>query len=482
MRKHNRGFRRIGATVTAVALALMGSAALAAPASAVGNLPTEDGTLTIHKYEQPQPAGAENNTGGTITVPDAWVPLTGVTFNIQAITDVDLETNEGWELAAAYAANPALATELGAATPVTTVAGGSTPATTLPIGAYLVTEVASPGATLPDGSPANIVMMAAPFVVTVPVPTDDGTWNSDVHVYPKNSLSAIAKEVGDPTGPGLGETLPWTIEVKIPTLTAGQSFTHFEIVDALDPKIEYVAGSAAMTVNGTPVEFTDNTVGQDVALAVSGTGSATLAANQGETLVVTFETTVLEAGTIENDATVYINDPGHNNGVDSNEVFSYWGSIEILKHAEGDVAQVLEGAVFTVHLSQADALAGANAITVDGQTAFETGPDGTIVIPGLWIGNEAGATATYWLHEVEAPAGYEISPAALAIEVVLTAEGADQTVPVRVENPQVPPIELPITGGEGTMALMIGGGGLLLLAAGAALVIARRRPAGVSAE
>ena len=461
------GIRRIGATVTAVALALLGSVALAAPASAADNVPTADGMLTIHKFEQPLVPGGLNNSGEPLADTSGWVPLTGVDFTIQQIADVDLETTEGWELAADYAADPSTADSLGVATTVTTGTNGSI-ATTLPIGAYLVTEIASPGATLPGGDTANITMTAAPFVVTVPVPTGDGTWNSDVHVYPKNSLSAITKAPGTPSTLGLGATLPWTIEVKIPTLTAGDTFTQLDIADTLVDQLAY-AGAPALTIDGAPIAFTDSTSGQDVLLSV--TDFAMLTANQGKTLTVTFNTTVEGAGAIANTASVVING---STPIESGATSSYWGQIQIVKHAEGNEDTRLAGAVFTVHSSETDGTSGANAIVVDGQEEFTTGADGTIVIPGLFVGNEATSTATYWLHEVEAPAGYTVNP--VAIPVSLSADALDAATAILVPNPQVSAITLPVTGGDGTMALMIGGGGLLLLAAGAALVIARRRP------
>ena len=465
------GIRRIGATVTAVALALLGSVALAAPASAADNVPTADGMLTIHKFEQPLVPGGLNNSGEPLADTSGWVPLTGVGFTIQEITDVDLETTEGWELAADYAADPSTADSLGVATTVTTGTNGSI-ATTLPIGAYLVTEIASPGATLPGGDTANITMTAAPFVVTVPVPTAGGTWNSDVHVYPKNSLSSITKAPGDPSALGLGATMPWTIEVKIPTLTAGDEFDQLLVTDTLAAQLAYVAGSATMTVDGTAVEFTDSTAGQDVSLAVSGTGFGTLTAHQGETLMVTFDTTVIAAGAIDNTASVVLNGSAP---IESDAVTTYWGQIQIVKHAEGDEATRLAGAVFTVHSTEADGTSGANPIEFPGgQTEFTTLADGTVVIPGLFVGNEATSTTTYWLHEVEAPAGYTVNP--VAVPVTLSADAVAAAAEILVPNPQVPAISLPVTGGDGTMALMIGGGGLLLLAAGAALVIARRRP------
>lgn len=469
--------RRTIAAVAAAALAMVGVLAAAAPASAApGNMPTGDGTLTIHKFEQPATSGAANDSGAPLSsaTTSSWVALSGVKFTVQRITTVDLQTNAGWDAASGYATSPSTipAGSLGAASTVTTGASGAV-SRTLPIGAYLVTEVASPDAKLPDGSPAHITMTAAPFVVTVPIPTTAGTWNTDVHVYPKNSLSAVAKSVAAPSGLGLGATLTWTIDVKIPFLTAGDSFSDFDVTDVLDAKLQYVAGSATASVAGTSVAVTDTTSGQNVALSPA---LGALAAHQGKTISFSFSTTVIAAGSVVNQASAFINDPNHTNGITSNQATTYWGSILITKHAEGDAAKTLEGAVFGVYTSEADALADTNRVSVNGEDEFRTGVDGTVLIPGLFVSNTPGQTKVYYVHELTAPAGYDLNETAFA--VTLTADGQVATpVAQSVADPQKPAFELPITGGDGARTMLFLGGGLLLVALGVAIVAMRRRSA-----
>lgn len=242
-------------------------------------------------------------------------------------------------------------------------------------------------------------------------------------------------------------------------------------MDDLDSKIEYVAGSAAVTVGATTIAIDDNSTSSQVNIEV--TDLAALAGLGGQTLTLTFDTTVIAAGEILNEADVFINDPNHNNGITTNEVPSSWGQIRILKHAEGDVTKTLRGATFTVHETEADALADANPISVGGVTEFTTDGNGVVLIPGLFVSNTAGATKTYYLKETVAPVGYNPNPN--AIPVVLTAgSGVATPVEVSVPNPQKPEIELPLTGGTGTVLLSVTGAGLLL--AGIALArVARRR-------
>lgn len=494
-RQTGRGLaKRAVAAVAAIALAMLGATAMAAPASAApANMPTGDGSLNIHKYQQPSPAGAANHDGSPITVPGGWVALDGVNFSIQRINDVDLTTDAGWALANTYAADPASATDLGAATNVVTSGGGLATAG-LPIGAYLVTELASPGATA-AGVPVTITTAVAPFVVTVPIPTGDGTWNSNVHVYPKNSVTTQpVKTVSEPDPPGLlGSVLTWTIQIVIPTLPPGESFTHFQIIDDLDEKISYVPGSFSATINGTSVTggFTDNSPLDRTQVNVVVTDPSVLNGHGGDVLTVSFDTHVLGTcgahscgiGEIVNIGDVYINDPNHEHAIRTNPATSYWGGIKIIKHAEGDPTRTLEGARFEVYETEADALAGTNVLAEDVDhlitSNWSTGPDGTLTIWGLWVSNTAGETKTYWLRETQAPPGYQLITD--PIPVTLTA-GSDLATPVDilVPNPQKPQIELPLTGGAGTVTLTLIGASLIAAGGVLARVASRRRSGGAA--
>lgn len=484
--KTSRGVgRRVGAVIAAVSLAFGGALAMGGSASAApADLPTGNGSLTIHKYEQPTPAGDRNDSGGQITVPGDWVPLGGVDFDIQPITSVDLSTEAGWDTVNGYAGDTSTIPvgDLGAATSGSTNAAGELNFAALPVGAYLVTETSFVNATNPDG-PANVTVGSAPFVVTIPVPQGDGTWLMDVHAYPKNSVTEVDKTVSEPTSPGVGATLTWTITAKIPTLSPGENFTGFGFGDTLDPKLDYVAGTGAITVTpaaggaAVPATSTDTTAGQNVVVDVDAAGLAVVQANQGGTATFTFDTVVNAAGEIKNEATVFVNDPNHTGpGITTPEATSYFGPVQILKHAQGDVEKTLAGAVFTVHASEADAATGANPITVSGETQFTTGDDGTVLIPGLFAGNASGDTKDYWLHEVTPPSGYQAIAGAIG-PVTVAADGVTTAVEIGVPNVQKPQINLPLTGGDGAMMLMVAGAGLLLIAAGVAVVTMRRRAA-----
>ena len=155
-------------------------------------------------------------------------------------------------------------------------------------------------------------------------------------------------------------------------------------------------------------------------------------------------TTVNAVGEIANTALLYPNaasfaaQPGEPGGpTETPEVLTKWGDLTVLKTDEA--AAPLTGAVFSVYPTEADALAGTNAIVLGGATEFTTAADGTVTISGLrysdWADGAAVAPGddgyqTYWLAEVVAPDGYELlaEPIEFTITAATTAVGVDLTV------------------------------------------------------
>lgn len=169
-------------------------------------------------------------------------------------------------------------------------------------------------------------------------------------------------------------------------------------------------------------------------------------------------------GTIENEATVFINE--FEGDVDA---ATNWGALQIVKFAmDGDEENYLAGAEFQIFTSEADALAEENAVSVDGQTTFTSDVNGEILIEGLKAGD-------YWLVETKAPAGYTGHDG--AIPVIITTGSVEDATVAEVQNYQRPSVDLPLTGANGVLLLTLGGAGLLSLAGGTALVNQRRKSA-----
>lgn len=158
-----------------------------------------------------------------------------------------------------------------------------------------------------------------------------------------------------------------------------------------------------------------------------------------------------------------------------------YGTYQLVKKSSdaNATAADLAGAEFRVYLSEADALAGTNAVTTKENPAglWTTDNGGTVTVGGLRYSNWAdGDTATglkiqtYWLVETKALEGHQLlgEPVEFIVDENSATQTSQEIINAKTEGGA---FELPLTGGTGTAMLTIGG--VLLLAA--VLVVARRR-------
>ncbi|MCW3493390.1 SpaH/EbpB family LPXTG-anchored major pilin [Microbacterium sp. SSM24] len=485
-----RGSRAAAAVLAAGIAALT----LAAPAHAAGNLvdPNAEGSLTIHKYEAPETPTGLPNDGTEQSV--SLDPLEGVGFTVYKVDPIDLTTNAGWVDASELAdlAPDSIADIAAAGYTATAVGGqqltdanGEITLSSLDLGLYFVLETAPlPGSTA-----------VAPFLVTVPL-TDPGTndaWLYDVHVYPKNALTAATKTVDDAGSVKLGDEIEFTITTDIPNV---QVIDGYKIVDDLDPKLDYVSAELALS-DGTPlVAGTHYTVtpaaatagGPLVEVIFTAAGRDLLEAHTDLQVVMNLTATANAVGEIANTALLYPNDasfavqPGEPGGpIVTPPVVTKWGGITVEKVDEAGTA--LAGAVFSVYRTEADAAAGTDPIVLGGATEFTVAADGTVTISGLRYSDWADGVAvaegddgyqTYWLAEIVAPEGFELlaAPIEFTVDAATTAVGIDLEV---VNVPSNGGFELPLTGGAGTTLFWLGGG--MLLAGAVFLAVYARRKA-----
>lgn len=481
----------------AAGLLVAGIAALtlAAPASAATpNLVDPDavGSLTIHKYEAPEtPTGLPNDgTEQNVALP----PLAGVGFTVYKVDTIDLTGNQGWIDASDLAdLNPDSVADITAAGYTASAVGGETltdangeiALANLDLGVYFVVET----------SPLAGSTGVAPFLVTVPLtdPANDDAWLYDVHVYPKNALTAATKTVEDSADIKLGDEIDFTITADIPNVAV---IDGYKVVDTLDSKLDYV--SAAVTLaDGTALAATDYTITHDAAtnavtVEFTAAGLAALAAHNSTEVQVVITAAVNEIGEIANTAVLYPNlgsftiTPGEPGGPTvTPEVITKWGDITVEKTDKAGAP--LTGAVFSVYPTQQDAADGTNAIALGGATEFAVAADGTVTISGLrysdWANNAAVAAGdagyqTYWLAEIVAPDGFELlaEPIEFTVTAATTAVGVDLEV---VNVPSNAGFKLPLTGGAGTTLFIAGG--VLLLGGAVLLAIRSRRKAAIEA-
>lgn len=484
-----------GAAAAAVlAIGVFGAGVPANAATDGPNLdPTQTGSIDIHKFAQPATPTGQANDGTSLSPSQlaGLTPLQGVQFTVQKVGGIDLTTNAGWAATQGLTA----ATVQGDPTdyPLSAVPGGvlttngagDAALANLPLGVYLVTETST------GGNP--ITTMTAPFLVSIPMPQNgSSSWLYDVNVYPKNSVTAVNKTVDDSRAQGIGDPVDWEITGMVPNEGPGKSVTSAVITDPIDPALSLSsvtvtlkdASGAAVALDPsdytiTPTAPAASPVGT-VTVTFTPAGLAVLTANQGGTVDVKIGTIVQALG-----ATGTITDKGTVNfdgaPIDTPEVETQFGALQIIKVAQDDPTKTLQGAQYQVFASQADAQAGTPAITSGGTSTFTTDANGQVVIPGLKIA-QGQTSQDYWILETKAPVGYQVNTT--PIKVTVTPNGTS-TAPdsQTVSDVQIPPFMLPLTGSTGTLIYTAGGLTLALLAAALVIIIAaRRRQAALQAE
>ncbi|ALV47853.1 hypothetical protein MB46_19460 (plasmid) [Arthrobacter alpinus] len=472
--------------------------ASAAPAD-YGNIDfTQSGSLTVHKYLHQ----AGSTVGDPSVAPaagDFTDPVAGVVFTAYPLlkngTAVDLSDNTQWAAlanltpGAACTAPAGYTLGAGIALPGTDAAGAAT--AVMALGAYQVCET---------DAPAQIVDRSLPFILTIPLPHENG-WVYNVHAYPKNGEGEIIKTIDPQQDTGLGSVVKFPVTVPVPTMA--QVWTGFAITDTLDPRLSVEGtGVASVELDGVALDpslYAVTSNGQGISLDFTAAGVAWLNegpnAHVGKKITVVFQgkVTTVGNGSIPNTAQLWTNNPNHDPSVrpplPSNEVKTNWGSLEVLKRAAGTTGTqgVLEGAVFEVYNAvdpyAADctsAVRAGSAITVNGATRFTSGANGVISVAGLFVSDTENpvinaAQRCYVLVEVAAPTGYVLpTNADTAVAVKIGATTTSDNVEITNTQSEVPP--LPLTGAAGTIILAGIGLGAIVLAV-ALMLVARRREA-----
>lgn len=509
--------RRLAATIGVVSLTAMGLAGLSSAALAdvpeldFGNIDIDEdasGSIIVHKHEHQTSTDVTAEPDGSVKIPSNTVD--GVEFTVyDLLVDgkrIDLTDPKAWDDLGGVqvSGDPCTVTTDGYSkgdkvTSGYTADGGNVTFGDLPIGAYVVCETAAP---------AEITDKADPFIVTIPFPHKLG-WLYDVHVYPKNGITTVVKDIvpQDKNGVGLGSVIQFPVEVTIPAIAPGRDFTSFDVKDELDSRLDPTGttpqGAASVKVDGVDVDsafYTVVTSGSTVEVKFDVENSAAqdfLKAKAGAKLEVVFQGVVTELGNgeIENQATVFVNDPDHKNGAESNKVWSNWGDVRVLKVnavEEGENRVGLEGAKFEVYNAVEPYASSCEGAVPTGDalevlvgtttvTEFVSNAAGLVFIPGLFVSDSENDPKDeqfrcYVLKETLAPAGY-VTPTgddALFPITVKIGETAEGTYDLEIENFQQDVPDIPLTGASGQVLMVIGGVALLLLATGIVIVTRRR--------
>ncbi|MBP6684276.1 MAG: SpaH/EbpB family LPXTG-anchored major pilin [Leucobacter sp.] len=444
-----------------------------------------DGTLTIHKLEQPAGGSLGPNDGSEIEISGATPLVAG--FKACTVEGFDLANAGDWE----RIKNVKLSLD---ATGAPIAKEGDT-TLTLDCGAEQMTAEAD-GTTVFDlaadavyvvyeSTPAaNAIPSAEPTLITIPYPgngeSGSPAWNYSPHIYPKN---AIVGGGATKDGRVIGDEVTFDITVPIAPLEAGVKYSEFRINDQLAEFLTYTKGSVVLLdADGGSVALTEGTDytltspsgegGVEVVLDVKGPGLEKLDANVGGQIVLTLQADATGTGSTENVAELTVNGKTVTGPevVDPEEFFD---GAHVLKHAKNkgsDTEVPLAGASFDIYS------VGASATSCPAEPAA----DAELVVEGAVSGDdgktptEVLAAGLYCVYEVAAPSGYKPMAGGMLLEV----DGDDAFV--TVVNTQVGADEgdlpnLPITGAMGTVLLVLGGIALIAVATG--LIIVRRRKA-----
>ena len=476
--------------------------------------PLKTGSITIHKLVKDDTNGTTAGNG----LEDATAtgtPLDGVTFTVERLTYVDLTTQDGWEQLAGYNGDVAVAKNDGvdAAIEKTTAGGGLAVFDGLPVGAYVVTEIATPAG----------YVGSKPFIITVPMthPTDLNKWVYDVHAYPKNSKANIDKTVKDDTTPAIGSEISYTLKSDVP---AAEALAYYDVVDQYDKRVELPEANIALKlINGKTggvalVKDTDYKL-----ISADGTDGKTkfwtaeftaagrqklLDNRKDDTTKVqmdlsgTVKDKVEADGLFKNKAILLPNAPSNgwkpNSGTvpppdyPNSEVVSKFGKVKITKVSSKDTTAKLSGAQFEVYKCTPQSTPAANFESVDatldkklspaGKDTYETNANGEVTIDGLrnndWENNEAVTDpGWYCLVETKAPDGFEPQTRPIAFQILQTNSKADNEYTLETTVKDVPKnggFNLPLTGAAG-IGVLIGAGALLVGSSGAIALANKRR-------
>lgn len=446
------------------ALALSGTALLGGMTAQAAPIDgTQDGSIIVHKHVE-DPASTDGNPAGA--------PLKGVEFSAQQVLvdpdgsagpatagPIDMTKAEGWKLAEQVFTSTAPALPAGDAVngPVFSLAAAAVQSTNasgiatfsgLDLGAYLVTETA-PGDNL-------IAQAAAPFWVSVPMPTGDATeWNYNVDVFPKNTLNDFTptkavtdNDLIDPDG-----NVEWTVSTPIPA--SNLAYQSFSLSDPVATGLNFQS-FGNVTLNGTVLVRDDQTATPPVNgdYTVSGTTITFTAAglakvnaitmdpnSVGATVAVVVNTDIAAipaTGGITNTATVTLNGIAKPASATTN-----WGELLLNKTTSED-GSALGGATFELYAANKSTLIATGTTAADGTLQFD-----------VWVGNDTDVTENFWLKETVAPAGH-VLPADPWTEVTVNA-GQAATATVTIENHLAQGPNLPMTGGTGAALLTLAG-------------------------
>lgn len=324
----------------------------------------------------------------------------------------------------------------------------------------------------------------------------NNTYMIDDSTFTAKHEEVTISKAADKTSVTKGENVNYTVTVDIPTYGADAADKSFSVSDLLPDGLTLNISSIKVQIDGADVDMstytldTTETADYTFKISVSNDNYSSWSANAGKQLIITYtaqlnsdDTTavnVKETNTATFDYSYY---PyvanSHKTQSDTANVTTF--AIQIDKYKKNkdninDNSKKLEGAAFDLYRTAYSGETGTVTIPLTSEegilleSGLETDENGS----ALFAKYEAnGSKYDYYLVETKAPSGYNILGE--AIKINFSDDDVAETNGIfTVGVPNSSGIQLPITGGTGTVVFSVIGI-ILMIAAVAMLVIYKKR-------
>ena len=416
---------------------------------------------------------------------DYFAGTTSYNSTAYTVEQFDALENDSDALKALLAGLPQYLNDNSVAAVQTQIVGADSKATftDLPMGEYFI---------LPTSSTSVYQLMlqkVEPTVVDGKYVIDDLTFNA------KHKEVSVDK-AADKTSVTKGEKVTYTITVDIPTYASQAVDKSFYVSDFLPNGLTIDPASIKVQIDGTDVDTAaytlDTTAVAEYTFKLSVSAAqytASWSANGGKRLVITYTATlnnndttavnVKETNTVTFDYSFYpYVENSHKQKMDTVDVTTF--AIKIDKYVKNDEDAKLANAKFDLYrtATQAEVIAG-SAVNIPHTTENGIKLESDLVTDANGTATFAkyeanGTNYDYYLVETQAPSGYNILDN--AVKVNFTDAEVEATAGVyTVKVPNSSGIQLPITGGTGTVIFTIIG--IALMVGAVVLFVVSRKKA-----
>ena len=362
-------------------------------------------------------------------------------------------------------------------------ADGKATFTGLPMGEYFIRPTSSTSVY------QLMLQKVEPTVVDGKYVIDDLTFNA------KHKEVSVDK-AADKTSVTKGEKVTYTITVDIPTYASQAVDKSFYVSDLLPNGLTIDPASIKVQIDGTDVDTAaytlDTTAVAEYTFKLSVSAAqytASWSANGGKRLVITYTATlnnndttavnVKETNTVTFDYSFYpYVENSHKQKMDTVDVTTF--AIKIDKYVKNDEDAKLANAKFDLYrtATQAEVIAG-SAVNIPHTTENGIKLESDLVTDANGTATFAkyeanGTKYDYYLVETQAPSGYNILDNAVRVNFTDTEVEATAGV-YTVKVPNSSGIQLPITGGTGTVIFTIIG--ITLMVGAVVLFVVSRKKA-----